>query len=827
MHDVRYALRWLRGSPGFAAVAILSLGLGIGLNTAIFSVVDALLLRPLPVTQPERLVDVYTSLSATPGAAGGFSTHSVPDLDDYRAQNGVFDDMIGYSMMFAAVGRDRPRLTLGETVTGNYFDVLGVRAVLGRPLQMGDEAPGAPRVVALSERYWRRNYGGDRNAIGQILHIRAQPYTIVGVIEDRFTGMVPLLAAEIWTTIRYVDDIEPAGINEVVPSPTGTTRLDRRGTRWLFVKGRLRAGTTVDQARANLDAIAARLRETHPQTNKETFLQVRAASETRLHPQADGLLTWMLTGTMIAVGLVLAIACANVAGMLLARASARHRELAIRLAIGASRWRIVRQLLTESAVLGAIGAALGVVLAAWVTRFFTTIDLPLPIPLSLDLRVDGRVLAFTAAVAIFTGLLAGLAPALRASRTSVVMDIKGAPEQARVGRIRWSVRDALVVSQMAVTVVLLVTAALLVRSLLASRAADVGFPTAGLAIVSGDTSMVGYTPERSAEFWKEVERRVRALPGVERVATASRLPFSLNFNMTTVAVPGHVKGPEETGPAHSSAIVSPEYFATLGVAVRRGREFAETDTPQSPRVAIVTESFARRYWRGGSAVGQRVFERNLNSGRGFDIVGVVADHKLQTVGEDVQPAIFFAASQRPDSYRVMMARTSGDDAALVRDMTRTLLELEPSLPIFEQQTMAGQLSGTLLPLRAGAFLVGVFSALGLLLAAIGLYGVIAFAVARRTREIGIRVAIGAQPRDVMRLILRQGLTIAGAGLLLGLLLAAGATRVVSSALYGVAAMDLVAWGGAAIVLLLTAALANALPAVRAMRIDPVRALRTE
>ena len=468
VRDVRYALRWLRGSPGFAAVAVISLGLGIGLNTAIFSVVDALLLRPLPVTAPDRLVNVYSSASTT-GSGGGYSTHSVPDLEDYRAQNTVFDDMVGYSMMFAAVGRDRPTLTLGESVTGNYFEMLGVRAFLGRTLQRGDDVPGAPRVVALSERYWRRQYGADPNAIGRTLHIRAQPYTIVGVIEDRFTGMVPLLAAEIWTTIRHVEDVEPAGINEVVPSPTGTTRLDRRGTRWLFVKGRLKPGATIEQARANLDAIASRLRETHPQTNREMFVRVQAARETRLHPQADGLLTWMLTGTMIAVGLVLAIACANVAGMLLARASARHRELAIRMAIGAGRGRLVRQLLTESAVLGIFGAAVGVGLAAWVTRFFTSIDLPLPIPLSLDLRIDVRVLAFTAAVAVLTGLVAGLAPALRASRASVIADMKGATDGARIGRFRWSARDLLVVAQMAVTVVLLVTAALLVRSLLASR----------------------------------------------------------------------------------------------------------------------------------------------------------------------------------------------------------------------------------------------------------------------------------------------------------------------------------------------------------------------
>ena len=494
--DARYALRWLSRSPGFAIVAILSLGVGIGCNTAIFAVVDALLLRPLPVREPSRLVDLYTS-----GADGDtYSTNSLPDLLDYRQQKDVFADVAGYSPMFAGVSRgDRARLVLGEIVTGNYFSTLGVSARLGRTLLAEDDAPDATRTVVLSNRYWQREFGGESGAIGKTLRIRGQEFTVVGVLDDGFTGMVPMLAPEIWLPVRFAEEVEPAGINEIVPSPTGSTRLDRRGQRWLFVKARLTPGMSVEQARANLDVVAARLRAEHPQTNKDRRITVRPTADTRLHPEADRMLAWIVTGTMLAVALVLVIACANVAGMLLARAAARQREIAIRLAVGAGRGRLVRQLLTESVILGVLGAGVGLVLASWLTQLLTSFDLPIPIALSLDLRLDARVLAFTAGVALLTGILAGLAPALRATRANLVWDLKGDVAGARLGGRRWTARDVLVVGQIAVTIVLLVTAGLLVRSLLAASKADVGFPTDGLAIVSADTGMLRYTPERSQQ----------------------------------------------------------------------------------------------------------------------------------------------------------------------------------------------------------------------------------------------------------------------------------------------------------------------------------------
>ena len=821
VQDVRYALRWLLRSPGFATVAILSLGVGIGCNTAIFAVVDALLLRPLPVREPARLVDLYTS-----GADGDtYSTNSLPDILDYRQQKDVFEDVVGYSPMFAGVSRgDRARLVLGEVVTGNYFTTLGVPAQLGRTLLPDDDAPAASRTVVLSNRYWRREFGGEPSAIGRTLRIRGQEFTIVGVLADAFTGMVPMLAPEIWVPVRFAEEIEPAGINEVVPSPTGTSRIDRRGQRWLFVKARLTRQASVEQARAQVDVVAARLRAEHPQTNKDRRVTVRPAVDTRLHPEADRMLAWVVTGTMLAVGLVLVIACANLAGMLLSRAAARQREIAIRLAVGAGRARLVRQLLTESLILGVLGAGVGILAASWLTRLLTTFQLPIPMALSLDLRLDARVLAFTAGVALLTGILAGLAPALRASRASLVPDLKGDTSAGRPGR-RWSMRDLLVVGQMAVTIVLLVTAGLLVRSLVAAGKADVGFATGGLSIVSADTGMLRYSPERSRQYWAEVQRRVEALPGVKGVALASRLPFSLNFNRTNIAIPGRQKAADEMGPSINSAIVSPGYFTTLGIGVLEGRAFSESDVPDDRRVAIVNEMFARSHWPNESAIGRTVYERTLDSGRGFEIVGVVANHTLQTVGEAPQPAIYFSTTERPSGYNVVVARTSGDDGALVGRMRETLLELEPDLLLMESQTMRGQIQGMLFPIRVAAALVTAFSGLGLALAAVGLYGIIAFSVAQRTREIGIRMAVGARPGTVVRLVLRQGLGLAAAGLVMGSLLGALATRVVAGAVYGVSVADPVTWVGAAAVLLAAAMLANAVPAYRAVRIDPVRALR--
>jgi macrolide transport system ATP-binding/permease protein len=822
MQDLRYALRWLRRSPGFTAVAVVSLALGIGFNTALFSVVDALLFRPLPVADPDRLVEVYTSSSD----GDVYATSSYPDFLDFKAENQVFSDMVAYTPMFAAMNlTDRSKLVLGEIVTGNYFQMLGVSAAAGRTLLPEDDDPRAERVVMISHRMWMRDHGGDPAAVGQTIRLRGQPYTIVGVTPGRFTGMVPMLAPELWLPLVRVGEVEPAGIQDAVPSPTGTSRLDRRGQRWLFVKGRLRGGVTPAQAGANLDVLWTQIAAEHVVTNKDRRITVKPTREVRVHPQGDGAIRSMGVGLMIAVGLVLLIACANVASMLLARATARQREISIRLAIGASRGRLVRQLLTESLLLALLGAGAGLLLASALVRWVATIDLPIPIPIALDLRLDARVFLFTAGVSLLAGIIAGLAPALRASRGSLTSALRGEGVGTEWGGRRWSLRDGLVAGQMAGTVVLLVMAALLTRSLMAAHATDPGFRVDGIAVISTDVDVLGYEREQSRLFWDRAVDRIAAIPGVEAVALASRLPFSLNFNQDTVFIPGR-HGPGDRGDTIMSARVSDGYFKALGVAILEGRGFDAADTPESPAVVVVSQAMASRYWPEESAIGRRIHLRGLD-GPAFEVVGIAADHAVQRVGESPRPYVHFAQAQRPDTYRVLMARTRGNAGVLLAQVRRELLAMEPNLVFLDNQTMEDQVGATLLPVRAGAWVVSVVGLVAMLLAAIGLYGVIAYSVARRTREIGIRMALGAQPSRVLSLILRQGLVVTAAGLVAGGVLAALAARAAGGMLYGLGAADPLAWVGAIGLMVAAAVAANLVPARRAARVEPTVALRME
>ena len=409
--DARYALAWMRRSPGFTVVAISSLAIGIGFNATLFSAIDALLLRPLPVERPEQIVDVYTK----GGDGDTYATTSYPDFQDFQAQNQVFASMLAYSPAIAAVKTGaQSHMALGEVVTGNYFQMLGVKASVGRTLLPEDDRPGAPRVVALSHRTWMRDYAGDRTVVGRTLHMRGQAYSIVGVIDQTFHGMVPMLQPELWLPIAWVEEVEPAGIQDSVPSPTGTTRLERRGQRWMFVKARLKEGESRASAEANLQVIMSGLASAYPQTNEKRPIAV--AANVRVHPAADKVMLPVAAGLMFGVGLVLLVACANVASMLLARGSSRQREIGIRLAIGASRGRLVRQLLTEGLVLSLLGAAVGVALSVVLLRFLEAVPLPVPVPLALALQIDARVLLFTTVIAVVAGVLSGLAPALKATK---------------------------------------------------------------------------------------------------------------------------------------------------------------------------------------------------------------------------------------------------------------------------------------------------------------------------------------------------------------------------------------------------------------------------
>ena len=826
LKDIRYALRWMARSPGFSAVAILSLGLGVGVNTAMFSLVDSLLFRPLPVTSPHTLVDVFTAS----GDGDEYATSSYQDFLDLKAQNTVFSDMIGYSPMIAplSVG-DRSRVALGQVVTSNHFAMLGVQPHLGRLLVPADDEPGADRVVVLSHRMWQREFGSDPAIVGRSITLRGLSYTIAGVTPQSFTGVVPLLTPELFLPVAHVDEVEPAGITDNVPSPTGTNTLERRGTRWMFIKGRLKPGVTAHQAHANVALIGNQLASAHVQTNKDRKMAALPTSEVRLLvPQAGGILSVGAAGLMSIVGLVLLIACANVAGMLLARASTRRREISLRLAIGASRARLIQQLVVEGALLGVLGAVAAVGLAWALVQGLQGLQLPLPVDVAFDLRIDVRVLTFSLLIAAATGMLAGLLPALKASAPSLVSDLRGESPSAKVAGRRWALRDALVVSQVALTAVLLVVAGLLLRSLGASQRADVGFDPKGLAAVAFDTDMVRYTPERGREFWRQAQSRIAALPGVSSVGIVSpTLPFTFNFSQQEMRIDSRTYNEGQRGEIIENVAVSADYLETLGVPLLDGRGIEAGDIEGSPAVAVINQTMARKFWPNESAVGHTFTAVNGTRSRTFRIVGVTRDHKRHGVLEAASPFVYYAEAQRPSRYNFLIARSNGDAAALLLTMRRELLAMEPGLVFMADNTMEQNLGLSLMPARVGAVLATAFGGLGTLLAAIGLYGVIAFSVARRTREIGVRMALGANPAGVLTMVMRQGLMIVAIGLVAGAMLAAAAATALRGLLYGVTPFDPVAWGLAIAAMIAAAALANLVPARRAMRIDPMTALRIE
>ncbi len=688
-----------------------------------------------------------------------------------------------------------------------------------------DDKAGAPRVVVISYKLWQREFGEAADVVGRTIRIHGQVYTIVGVAPPEFTGMVRLIAPEIWTPMAWVEEIEPAGIISSVPSPTGNTRLERRGQRWMFVKGRLKPGATFEAAAANLHLIGRQLQTEHEQTNKKLDVSVLPTNKVHIHPVADRALLPVAGALMLVVGLVLLIACANVASMLLARASGRQKEIGIRLAIGASRSRIVQQLVSETAVLAVLGGVAAVGLAWTLMQFALSLPLPIPIPVSFALRIDARVMLFTSVVSILAALAAGLAPALKSTRPNLVSELKGDVAGARAGGRRWTLRDGLVVTQIAVTTVLLVSAGLLTRSLMAAQRIGLGFRTAGVAIVSTDLGMIGYDGTRTRALFDRVQERLRAMPDVESVAMAERLPLSINYNRANVYMPDR-HGPNDKGVVLDVTRVSPEYFTTLGVPILQGRNFTSADTPESPRVAIVNETLARKFWPNDDALGKRFRIRSLD-GPEVQIVGISADHKVSSLGEAPTPYVHYAMSQQREAGESLVARGRGDAGAMLSTMRREIAAIEPNAVFLDNQTMDAQVAATLLPAKLGAVGVSVVGVVAMALAAIGLYGVIAYAVARRSREIGIRMALGARPSAVVALVLRQGLGLAAAGLGVGAVIALGAAFALSRALYGISVVDPIAWSTTIVVLLTVAALANVVPARRAAVVDPSTALRAE
>ena len=819
--DLRFGARQLLQRPGFAAVAIGSLALGIGLNVTIFSVVNAVLLRGQQLARPDQLVEVYSGLSKDYPQL----TTSYPDFQDVGRASDALTGVAGSSYVRGILSTTgRGSLITGETITPNYFDLLGIPIPLGRSFREDENAtPNAAPVIIVSHGLWQRNLGGTPDAIGKTVKISGIDYTVVGVAPRQFTGTIPGVPADFWVPLMMVDRFAFSGIQSNTDEDPGDTRLTRRGSRWLFVKGRLKDGRTIEEARSQLEALYARLRTEYPNTNKDVTVNVVPAAGIRFHPALDGYFEAASLGLTGAVALVLLVACGNVASLLLARASARRRELAIRAAIGASRRRLIQQLLAEGMVLATAGGVLGVVIAWWAGGALAGLmDTDVfPMRIAFDFAIDRTVLLFALAATAVTTVVFGLAPAWSASKPELVPALKASMEGD--GRARFSSRDLLVVGQLALSAVLLVAGALLVRGLAVAQGTDIGYDPRSLTLLTFNLGMNGYDDDRAGAFRERALDRLRSLPGVTSVTTATRLPFSPDINMSGVRVQGF-HTPEEQETPVDTVGVGEDYFATIGVPIITGRALTRDDLENRRRVAVINETLARQYWPTG-AVGQQFYMGGYHT-PAWEVVGVSRDHKVRSVGEDPR-AYLHVPDGLKDTSQSFIVRTATPPTSALPMLREALWSIEPEIVFTEDVAASEVAETTMLPTRIGAILLGAFGALALGLAAIGLYGVVAYSVSQRTREIGIRVALGAPRGSVLRLLASRGARLAVIGLVIGALGAAAVGRLLTSMLYGVSAFDLMAFAAAAAVLLAIAGIANIVPALAALRVDPVKALRSE
>jgi predicted permease len=813
LQDVRYALRRARSRAGFTVIAVLSIGLGVGVNTAAFSLVNAIVLRKTPIARADRVAEL--DMANDRGISGPLSYADIKDLREQS--NGVFSQIA--AAKFTAFTRDfgdHVETLTGELVNGDYFRLIGLPPVVGRLLGPEDDvAQGAHPVVVLGYDYWMSSFAGDRNVVGRKLRLSGREYTVIGVASSRIDGLMPGLAPSMYGPVMMVNQIEPTTVDD----------LGQRGNHSYFVKLRLADGQTFAAARAVVDRFVARAHIEHPRNwPARLTLRLTPLSSIAVSPILDDVVVPAVAALMIVVGLVLIIACANLASFLLAQARDRQREIAIRLAIGATRRALVRQLLVESLLIAVAGGALGVALSSFALHALLGADLPIPLPVSLDVTVDARVLTFVLATSIVAGILFGLLPALQATHPNVIETIKNENAGGKPGGRRLSLRSWLVIAQTAASVVLLVTAALFLRSLSAQTKVDAGFGRQPAGIVWMALPTDRYAADRRAQAVGEIERRLRALPGQSAVGVIDNIMLNaLSDESMSINVAGFEPPKGSTGFDIEYAVADSGFFEAAGLTLVNGRLFNSGDVAGRERVVIVNQAMVDRFWRGQDALG-RTFRTDSNT---YRVVGIVKTTKVRSLGEAPTAMIYTAFGQDPSPVIHVVARARGNDALLVTQMLATIREVDPSLMIIQAKTMERHLAVMLLPARLGATAFAIFASLALVLATIGVYGVVRYAVARRSREVAIRIAIGADAVGVVRMLMREGLVLVGGGAVIGLVIAALAARGLQSLLCGVGTIDPVAFVGGPLVLLATGALAAFLPARRASRIDPVRALRAD
>ena len=808
MSDIRYGFRNFLKRPGFTAIAVVTLALGIGANTAIFSLVNTVLLRPLPVPHPEQLIEVYGTLHN----GADYTIQSYLNYKDYRDRNDVFSGLIAYRFAPMSISHEsRNERVWGYLVSGNYFEVLGVQPFLGRNfVPEEDKTPGSHPVAIVSYGCWQKRFASDRGIVGQALRLNGHVFTVIGVAPKGFSGTEVAYAPELFVPMMMAHEIEP-----------GSNWLESRDDDNLFVVGRLKPGVTSTQAESALRAITLQLGKEYPHENEGRG--VRLLTPGLFIPDIRNSVISFSGALMGVVGLVLLLACVNLANLLLARATERRKELAIRLALGASRGRIVRQLVTESVLLSLAGGLGGLLLAAWINDLVSSIKLPTDIALVFDLRLDWRVLAFALTVSLATGIFFSLLPALQSSKPDLVPALKD--EASMAGFRRSRLRNALVVVQVALSLVLLVCAGLVVRSLQVAQRTRPGFTPENAVALSFDLGLQGYTEEKGRAFQRQLIERTQSVAGVRSVALTSVVPLTLDYSYTTIYIEGQSATGSSDLPVAVPNEISPNYFRTMEIPLR-GRDFTERDNKDESRVAIVNETFARRFFPGRDAIGRR-FNFSGPDKPYWEVIGVAADGKYNSLGEDPKAAFYRPLLRDYNTNATLVARTVGDPQSVLAALRSELQRLDPTLPLYNVQTLSDHMSVPLFPFRMAAIVIGSFGVLAIVLAAIGIYGVMSYVVVGRTREIGVRIALGAEPRDVLLLIVRQGMTLAVMGLGIGLLIAFGVAQFLSKLLFGVSPVDPLTFVGVSLLLALVAALACYVPARRATKVDPLVALHYE
>jgi predicted permease len=812
LQDLRFGARMLLKNKSFSLVTLISRAVGIGANTAIFSLANAVLFQTPPVADAGRVVSVF-------GDGRESFAISYPDYRDYRERNQVFTDLLcwGEASLSLSTGGEAEQLT-GMLVSGNYFDVLGVQPALGRSfLPDEDRTPGAHPVVVISHGLWQRRFGGTPNMIGQEVNLNGHAFTVIGVAPRGFTSTLSIFAPDAWVPIMMQAQVLP--IFEA---------LNARNTRWLQITGRLKPGVNNAQAEANLNMLAKQLAAEYP--NREQLVENQAEAgphEARLLPigslpprTARALGAFM--GLLVAlVGLVLLIACANLSGLLLARATVRRKEIAVRLALGANRLRIVRQLLTESVLLCLLSGGAGVLLAHWINRGLLSFKPALQLPLELNLQLDMRVLVAALMLSLVTGLLFGLLPALQASKPDLVLTLKDGTYRGGVRGSR--LRNLFVVGQVSLSFLLLVCAGLFWRALSTGQQYHPGLEPERIQTATLDPRFLGYDEQRSRTFYHQLLERVRTLPGVEAASLAGSVSVGNSRSTMGLAPVGGESSDLDRLPAVSFNAVTPGHLALLKLHLLRGRDFSETDRQGARRVAMIDETAAREWFGDREALGERLTDGKEE----YLIVGVVERANLRAKASQAQPFVYLPVAQAFNTRLVLHVRTEAAAAEAYAAVRSAVSSLDERVPLQFTMPLAEYLRLELLPQRIVAALAGVCGLVGLALAAIGIFGMMSYAVTQRTHEIGIRRALGAQNSDVLRLVMRQGIVIAGSGLLLGWLGALAVTRLLTALLYGVSPTDPLTLTGVSLVLTGIASLACYVPARKAARVDPLVALRHE